>query len=196
MSTPAPNSPSLTPTAPIVETLSTKENPPELQPSPIKETSKNDELQKRLDALTKALEEEKGKTKAAQVQAAAVKPTPPVTPPVPAKSVAPTFTWNQATIDAKLEAVRANLSQYDGKPGYNPHMYLHKVVKPLVERMEGGETSESLYNAILSLDERHNAEAPGNTAKENRELGCVEPQSSGKSHALGQHMGASYLSKS
>lgn len=121
---------------------------------------------------------------------------PPVTPPTPPIKVAPPivvpFTWNQSVIDAKLDKVKANLSKYEGKPGYNPYIYLVKNVKPLVDAMEGGDNTEATFNKVMSLSETIVPEAPGETAKENREKGCIEPQSSGKSHALGQHVGAGY----
>lgn len=127
-------------------------------------------------------------------------PTAPVTPttPTPQKVAEPIvvpFAWNQAIIDKKIQDVKENLGNYEGKPGYNPFIYMSKEVNPLLARMEGGETTKELNDAILSLKSNYVPEAPGNTAKENRDKGCKEPQSSGVSHALGQHVGAGYLQK-
>jgi hypothetical protein len=104
-----------------------------------------------------------------------------VIPPAP-------FTFDKVALQKKLDAVKENLQKYSGKPGYNPYFYNATKVSPLAVRFEAGEETKTLSDAILALDENHKPEAPGNTAKENREHGCIEPQSAGKSHAMGQYI--------
>lgn len=101
------------------------------------------------------------------------------------------FQFDEGKCLEKLDAVKENLLKYEGKPGYNPYFYMVEKVNPLQKRLLYDKT-ESLQNEILALDANHVPEAAGNVGKENRERGCVEPQSSGRSHALGQHVGAGY----
>lgn len=96
------------------------------------------------------------------------------------------FEFNQKTVDDKLEAVKANLSQYIGKPGYNPFLYKIKSVDPLLAKLADGDKSEELFNAIMKLNDNIVPNASGDYAKQNREQGCKEPQAAGASHNLGQ----------
>lgn len=62
------------------------------------------------------------------------------------------FDWNADKITLRFAEVNAYYLAYNGKQSYNPHFYLHKVVKPLEKRVTQGEKTEELYNAVMSLE--------------------------------------------
>ena len=64
----------------------------------------------------------------------------------------PTFVWNAAAVQAKLDKTREYYKQFDGKPGFNPWFYMLNTVAPLENRVKAGEQTAELHNAIVALE--------------------------------------------
>jgi len=83
------------------------------------------------------------------------------------------FNFDEEKIKAKLAIIEKNVNEQQGKKLHNPFLWLHKVVNPLIKRLQGYKTtltqeqidkgeevkefppekSEALFNAIMALPE-------------------------------------------
>lgn len=67
---------------------------------------------------------------------------------------APSFVFDKDVLRKRLTDIIENLSsKYGGKPGYNPYLWIHSKVEPLLRRLDADppETTKALHDAIMAL---------------------------------------------
>lgn len=94
--------------------------------------------------------------------------TPPTTPTNPAPLVS-TFKFNHEAVRAKVKSLRTYLQAYIGKPGYNSHLWVSKNLAPLEKRLDKGEETQALQEAVLALKEEAPICTPHNVANPPKE---------------------------
>lgn len=65
------------------------------------------------------------------------------------KSEAVIMDWQKAVNHAN--EVKQHLMGFAGKGGYNPHLYINRVIDPLLHAYDKGEASKALYDKLVSL---------------------------------------------
>lgn len=61
------------------------------------------------------------------------------------------FAFDHNAVNAKIKSIRTFLQSFIGKPGYNSFYWTHKHLKPLEDRLNKGEETKELQDAILAL---------------------------------------------
>jgi hypothetical protein len=83
------------------------------------------------------------------------KPKDVITPPAPPKEVAPTPQPSEADFKVAITNVevvtKEILETYQGKNGYNPFLWVHQNIQPLVDRYNKGERSLALKNELMAI---------------------------------------------
>ncbi len=87
-----------------------------------------------------------------------------------------TFTFDKAKLEAHLTSIREYLGTFKGKPGYNPHFFAQEKLAPLIARLEKGEITKELQEAILALKKE---EPIAKGAEHNIVKPPLQPQQSG-----------------
>jgi hypothetical protein len=63
----------------------------------------------------------------------------------------PVFKWDDIAWNGKLRLLETSKKEVAGKVGYNPFLYFHVHVTPLLIRYNKNERSKELLQAMLSL---------------------------------------------
>lgn len=62
------------------------------------------------------------------------------------------YDFNEKKFEAKVEKIRTSANDVEGKPNYNPHMYLKTVgYNDAVRSYKRGSRSQELYDTIMNL---------------------------------------------
>ena len=63
----------------------------------------------------------------------------------------PEFKFDAEKAKAHIETIKEHLKQFVGKQNHNPFLWIKDHLEPLVQRLEDGEKTKELFEAILSL---------------------------------------------
>ena len=72
-----------------------------------------------------------------------------------------TFKFDKARCSSHLAQVRAEVEQHAGKPNVNPYLWIGANLDPLKYRLEKGEETKELQEAILNLNGKTIPWVPG-----------------------------------
>ena len=61
------------------------------------------------------------------------------------------FKFDVEKAKAHIKSIEEHLKQFIGKKDHNPFLWINTHLTPLVQRLEKGDTSKDLFDAILSL---------------------------------------------
>ena len=64
----------------------------------------------------------------------------------------PTLDWDK--VPSHLVDISKYYGGFAGRVGFNPFVYMNKIVVPLTKRYDKGERTQELYDAIMALEKK------------------------------------------
>lgn len=90
------------------------------------------------------------------------------------------FVFNKKAVDEHVQSILTHLSQFNGKPNHNPHTWIHHNLTQLNNRLEDGNRSKELQDAIMNLPAKPscviNPELVGEVVKEIPQIQLASPK--------------------
>ncbi len=69
----------------------------------------------------------------------------------PAEPIKP-YVFDEKAFEAKVETIRASANKVEGKPNYNPHMFLKEVgYSDAIRAYKQGNRSKELFDSVMKL---------------------------------------------